>query len=245
MYGMSYDEYFKRTCPTYEEMVKILWRAIHQLPPDRTTHYEPSASVKAQYPPVSPEGVWLGKEIVDRGVHSLQVNSLQLPGHSVLRSSQENKTSSNLCFSPYPKSPFLWGRVPHISSSCAGASSHNSDVGYAFLGIERNNRRAELFHCIDTGDMQAFRPYDTTKPACGRRSLNTLEKGKQLLRIALLPLHTKQSDCYLLCTSFHYAVVQVHTYLISSLLNKSLWALVVSIGCGGTELLRRWRSTRQ
>ena len=59
MYGMSYDEYFKetRTHPTYKEMVKSLWRAIDQLPPDRTTHYEPSALVKAQYPPMSPEGI--------------------------------------------------------------------------------------------------------------------------------------------------------------------------------------------
>ncbi|KIM58671.1 hypothetical protein SCLCIDRAFT_27833 [Scleroderma citrinum Foug A] len=59
MYGMSYDEYFKETRmhPTYKEMVKSLRRAIDQLPPDRTTHYEPSALVKAQYPPMSPEGI--------------------------------------------------------------------------------------------------------------------------------------------------------------------------------------------
>ena len=122
------------------------------------THYEPSALVKAQYPPVSPEGIWLGKETVDGGIHSLQVNSLQLPGHGVLRSSQENKTSLNSCFNPYPKSPFLWSRVPCTPSSQtrAGASLCNSDIGYAFLRIKHNNHRAELLHHIDVGDMPSL-----------------------------------------------------------------------------------------
>ena len=122
------------------------------------THYKLSALVKALYPPMSPEGIWLGKETVDGGIHSLQVNSLQLPGHGVLRSSQENKTSLNLHFNPYPKSPFLRSRVPCTPSSqmCAGTSLHNSDISYAFLRIKHNNHCAELLHHIDMGDMPSL-----------------------------------------------------------------------------------------
>jgi len=65
IYGLSYNQYFKETRMhlTYEEMVKILWMAIRQLPLDQTTHYEPSASVKAQYPPMSQKGYGLAKRL--------------------------------------------------------------------------------------------------------------------------------------------------------------------------------------